>query len=169
MWAQREPAVTHIHIVSYKTALVTLANAKSVLLKGQGNRYNNEPSGPGSSSPPETQTLHHLQPGVSKGRREWEGRETKRQIVQILLWQRKWLKFIMLIKHHWTEIKREQEKQRDKRVGDVKSMPWRGGCKTRQNRVEHKPTFPYEMTPAVISIYRLACTNPMRVAEARLK
>lgn len=58
---------THEHNVSYKTALVTLANAKSVLLKGQGGRYNNEPSGTGSSSPPETQTLHHLQPGVYKG------------------------------------------------------------------------------------------------------
>lgn len=73
MRAQREPAVTHIHIVSYKTALVTLANAKSVLLKGQGSRYNNEPSGPGSSSPPETQTLHHLQPGVSTGEESGRG------------------------------------------------------------------------------------------------
>lgn len=34
MWAQREPAVAHIHIVRCKkTALVTLANAKTVLLK----------------------------------------------------------------------------------------------------------------------------------------
>lgn len=56
IWAQREPTVTHTHTVSYKTALVTLANAQSVLLKGQGNGYNNEPSGPSNSSSPDTNT-----------------------------------------------------------------------------------------------------------------
>lgn len=77
---KENPLLWHIHIVSYKTALVTLTNAKSVLLKGQGSRYNNEPSGPGSSSPAETQTLHHLQPGVYKG--EESGREGReRQII----------------------------------------------------------------------------------------
>lgn len=34
--AQRDPTETHMHTVSYKTALLTLANAQSVLLKGAG-------------------------------------------------------------------------------------------------------------------------------------
>lgn len=68
MWAQREPAVAHIHIVRYKknSTSDTSQCQDCVIKKGQGSRYNNEPSGPSSSSPPETQTLHHLQPVVYK-------------------------------------------------------------------------------------------------------
>lgn len=62
VWAQREPTVSN------KTAVVTLVNAQSVLLKGQGSRYNNEPSGPGCSSSPETQTFHQQKPGADKGK-----------------------------------------------------------------------------------------------------
>lgn len=84
IWAQREHAVTHIHTVSYKTVLVTLANAQSVLLKEQGSRYNNEPSGPSSSSSPETQTLLHLQPGVYKGEeRERDGGRGERDYLHL--------------------------------------------------------------------------------------
>lgn len=133
---KKNPTVTHTHEhnVSYKTALVTLANAKSVLLKGQGGRYNNEPSGTGSSSPPETQTLHHLQPGVYKGE------------------ERDYLDLTLALAMQMSEIyhvgdaslnrnpkKKESKKQKDRRVGDVKSTPWWGGCKTRYERMEHKP------------------------------
>lgn len=129
---KKNPTVTHTHEhnVSYKTALVTLANAKSVLLKGQGGRYNNEPSGTGSSSPPETQTLHHLQPGVYKGE------------------ERDYLDLTLALAMQMSEIyhvaepkskKKESKKQKDRRVGDVKRAPWWGGCKTRYERMEHKP------------------------------
>lgn len=35
--------------------------------------------------------------------------------------------------------KKESKKQKDRRVGDVKSTPWWGGCKTRYERMEHRP------------------------------
>lgn len=103
-----------------KTALVTLSNAKTVLLKGQGSRYNNEPSGPSSSSPPETQTLHHLQPVVYKrgenGCWGWVGRSfrSSTSFSNANVWKDSCSRCIIELKL------RESEKQQDLWVWNIK-------------------------------------------------
>lgn len=108
-YGHKENPLWHTYTLwAIKTAIVTLATAKSVLLKGQGSRYNNEPSGPGSSSPPETQTLHHLQPGVYKGEESGEGRDYL-DLKHALAMQ---MSEICHANEAWTEIKGVRETTR---------------------------------------------------------